>query len=226
MASDITLYWASGSVPSWRAMICLEEKGLSGYNSKFLSFQKGEHKSEEVLKINPRGQVPTFKHGDAVVNESLGVCLYLENTFKNQGIKLLPDDPVQQALVLQRTIEVDNIRDKAIGGIFHYSLRTKPEDRDEAYLKGAKKALAEELKTWEGYLAQHGDSYIAGKDFTLADTSLFPMLAFVVRNQLPLKERFPCLASYYERLKERPSVKTSWPPHWQTTPAPDLMKDA
>ena len=60
MASDITLYWASGSVPSWRAMICLEEKGLSGYNSKFLSFQKGEHKSEEVLKINPRGQVDLF----------------------------------------------------------------------------------------------------------------------------------------------------------------------
>ncbi|CAH1269744.1 Hypp4241 [Branchiostoma lanceolatum] len=78
---------------------------------------------------------------------------------------------------------------------------------------------------WEGYLAQHDGPFIAGKDFTLADASLFPMIAFVVRNQLPLKERFPRLASYYERLKERPSVKTSWPPHWLTTPEPDLMKD-
>ncbi|XP_035665585.1 glutathione S-transferase A-like [Branchiostoma floridae] len=153
----------------------LSKKGLSGYNSKFLSFQKREHKTEEVLKINPRGQVPTFKHGDAVVNESLGVCLYLEVSKDVRCVKCCENT---------NCLTISPVR------------------------------------------LQHGDSYIAGKDFTLADTSLFPMLAFVVRNQLPLKERFPCLASYYERLKERPSVKTSWPPHWQTTPAPDLMKDA
>ncbi|CAH1269745.1 GSTZ1 [Branchiostoma lanceolatum] len=135
MASDMTLYWGSGSAPSWRAMICLEEKGLSGYNSRLLSFGNKEHKSDEVLKLNPRGQVPTFKHGDVVVNESLAISLYLENTFKNQGTKLLPDDPAQLALVLWRTMEVDNIRDKAIGGIFIYTIRTKPEDRDEARFK-------------------------------------------------------------------------------------------
>lgn len=38
-------------------MIALEEKGLVGYNQKLLSFDKKEHKSEEVLRINPRGQV-------------------------------------------------------------------------------------------------------------------------------------------------------------------------
>ena len=38
-------------------MIALEEKGFSGYNQKLLSFDKMEHKSEEVLALNPRGQV-------------------------------------------------------------------------------------------------------------------------------------------------------------------------
>ena len=57
MASNIFLYWGSGSPPCWRVMMCLEEKGLLGYRSKFCSFEKKEHKSEEVLKINPRGQV-------------------------------------------------------------------------------------------------------------------------------------------------------------------------
>ncbi len=37
--------------------MALEEKGLQGYISKLISFDKKEHKSEEVLKINPRGQV-------------------------------------------------------------------------------------------------------------------------------------------------------------------------
>ena len=38
-------------------MIALEEKKLQGYRHKLLSFEKGEHKSQEVLEINPRGQV-------------------------------------------------------------------------------------------------------------------------------------------------------------------------
>lgn len=38
-------------------MIALEEKKLQGYKHKLLSFERGEHKSQEVLEINPRGQV-------------------------------------------------------------------------------------------------------------------------------------------------------------------------
>lgn len=51
------LYWGSGSPPCWRVQIALEEKNLQGYQHKLLSFDKGEHKCEEVMKLNPRGQV-------------------------------------------------------------------------------------------------------------------------------------------------------------------------
>lgn len=57
MAQDMTLLWGSGSPPCWRVMIALEEKNLQGYNQKLLSFEKMEHKSQEVIDINPRGQV-------------------------------------------------------------------------------------------------------------------------------------------------------------------------
>lgn len=56
MAQDMTLLWGAGS-RCWRIMIALEEKGLAGYNQKLLSFDKMEHKSQEVLSLNPRGQV-------------------------------------------------------------------------------------------------------------------------------------------------------------------------
>ena len=61
MASEMFLYWASGSPMCWRVMLVLEEKGLSDYSSKLLSFAKEEEKSEEVLKWNPRGQVYTAR---------------------------------------------------------------------------------------------------------------------------------------------------------------------
>ena len=38
-------------------MLVLEEKGLQGYGNKLVSFSKKEHKGEDVLKLNPRGQV-------------------------------------------------------------------------------------------------------------------------------------------------------------------------
>lgn len=57
MAQDMTLLWGSGSPPCWRVMIALEEKEVKGYNQKLLSFEKMEHKSKEVMEMNPRGQV-------------------------------------------------------------------------------------------------------------------------------------------------------------------------
>ena len=60
MSQRICLYWASGSTPCWRVQLALEEKNIP-YESKFLSFDKKEHKSEEIMKLNPRGQVDKFK---------------------------------------------------------------------------------------------------------------------------------------------------------------------
>lgn len=39
------------------------------------------HKTPEVLKLNPRGQVPVFKDGDLVVSESLAAIQYLEEAY-------------------------------------------------------------------------------------------------------------------------------------------------
>lgn len=39
-------------------------------------------------------------------------------------------------------------------------------------------------------------------------------------------ERYPNLAAYYNCLKERPSIKATWPPHWLENPqGQDLAKD-
>ncbi|XP_066290750.1 glutathione S-transferase A-like [Branchiostoma lanceolatum] len=228
MASDVTLYWPLryGSGPCWRALICLEEKGLFGYKSKLLSFEKNEHKSDEYLKINPRGQVPTLKHGNVIINESLAICLYLENAFKGQGTKFLPDDPAQHALVLQRAVESQNIRENCTFGLVYYYYRTKPEDRKEAEDDERKKAFHEELQIWEGYLAKlGGGSYITGKDFSLADACVFPFVYYLVRMGLNLRSRYPHLADYHDLMKDRPSVKAGWPPKWRDTPNLKMLND-
>lgn len=215
---EMFLYWGSGSSPCWKAMITLEEKGLSGYGQKLISFSAKEHKSDEIMKLNPRGQVPTFSHGDVVLNESNGICHYLESQFKNQGTRLIPDEPTKQANILQRMYETENIYDKAVRKIMYYVWQNK-DKIDENSLNERRKDLANEMKIWENFLTT---PFIVGDQFTMADIFFFPYLATLVRGSFSLEER-PNLRRYYEELSKRPSIVASWPPHFKETPPTQLF---
>ncbi|XP_068432528.1 glutathione S-transferase A-like [Clinocottus analis] len=225
MAQDMTLLWGSGSSPCWRVMIALEEKTLQGYNQKLLSFEKMEHKSQEVLDMNARGQLPSFKHGDIAVNESYAVCFYLESQFKSKGNKLIPDSPAEQALMYQRMFEGLSFYEK-LNAVIYYDWFVPEEERHDSALKRNKEALATELKLWEDYLHKLGSgSHLAGESFSLADVTVFPTVATLFRFGLPA-ECYPKLEEYYALLKERPSIKASWPPHWLENPkGQDTLKD-
>ena len=73
----LTLYWGSGSPFSWRVLLALEHKRLP-YESQLLHFDKQEHQSPQMLKMNPRGRVPVLKDGDYVVFESVAILYYLD----------------------------------------------------------------------------------------------------------------------------------------------------
>ncbi|OWF40142.1 Glutathione S-transferase A [Mizuhopecten yessoensis] len=102
---DMQLFWGSGSGPCWRAMIALEEKGFGDIEKTHINFSEKGHKGPDVMALNPRGQIPTFKDGDIVVNESMAICLYLEQAYPNNGNKLLPTETKDYAKVLQMAIE-------------------------------------------------------------------------------------------------------------------------
>ncbi|XP_042196204.1 glutathione S-transferase rho [Callorhinchus milii] len=225
MADSMVVFWGSGSPPCWRVMIALEEKLLSGYQRRLLSFEKQQHKSKEVLAINPRGQLPTFRHGDVVLNESYGVCIYLENQFKSQGAELIPSCPTEQAGVLQRMFEVQTLQEK-MGIVIYYKWRVPENEQHDTAVERNKKALSVELKLWEGYMEKASpEPYIMGKNFTMADVMLFPQLAYGVRFALS-QEKYPKLLEYYHRLEKRPSIQASWPPHWkESAPTSDILKD-
>ncbi|KAL6100045.1 uncharacterized protein ACO6RY_01735 [Pungitius sinensis] len=218
MAENMTLLWGSGSAPCWRVMIALEEKKLQGYNQKLLSFDKMEHKSQQVLDMNARGQLPSFKHGDVIVNESYAACFYLESQFKSQGSLLIPEGPAEQALMYQRLFEGVTFYEK-LTAVIYYDWFVPEEERHDSALKRNKEALATELKLWEGYLQKLGP-HLAGPSFSLADVAIFPTVATLFRYGLSA-EKYPKLGGYHALLKERPSVKASWPPHWLEEPNGD-----
>ncbi|KAK5855328.1 hypothetical protein PBY51_005435 [Eleginops maclovinus] len=224
MAKEMTLLWGSGSPPCWRVMIVLEEKNLKGYNQKLLSFEKGEHKSAQVMEMNPRGQLPAFKHKDRVLNESYAACIYLESQFQSQGNKLIPECPAEQAMMYQRMFEANTLSQK-MADVIYYTWKVPEAERHDSAVKRNKEALAAELKLWEGYMQKASGPFVAGKTFSLADVMVFPAIAYLYRFGF-CEERYPKLAAYHNSLKDRPSIKTSWPPTWLENPqTQDILKD-
>ncbi|XP_078573231.1 glutathione S-transferase A-like [Branchiostoma floridae x Branchiostoma japonicum] len=213
MASEVSLYWASGSVPSMAVLIALEEKGIA-YNSKEVSF--ADLKSEEILKLNPRGQVPILSHGELLITESLAICLYVEKAFESTS--LIPNDVIQQAAVLQRMLQAQTI------GVGPTSICcVREEEGSENAGAADNQKLAKEMDNWEAYLTQ--GSYITGGDFTMADVVFFPVLAYLVWEGANLDGKYPKLATYYNMVRERSSVKTSWPAYWSKTSPSGIFKN-
>ncbi|GMH40937.1 hypothetical protein BSKO_08841 [Bryopsis sp. KO-2023] len=211
--ADRVLYWASGSPPCWKVMIVLEEKNLP-YESKMLYFSEGDHKKPEVVAINPRGQFPAFKDGDAIVNESSGIIQYLDAVYPEPA--LMPADKAAKAKAFQRIHETSILASK-MHVCFVAKMRTKDE---EAFAKGVAD-LKEEIPTWEAYLAD--SEYLAGSEMSLADVCLATTLLFIQRQKATFDE-YPKLKAYIKRLGDRPSFQKSWPPHWKDSEGPGFLE--
>ena len=95
---------SKGALPNARnGSICLNREICPGCilpNWWLWARHSGEHKSDEVLALNPRGQVPTFKDGDIIINESMAILQYIEETYPEPP--LLPSDKADRAQAYQR----------------------------------------------------------------------------------------------------------------------------
>lgn len=216
---DRVLFWGSGSAPCWKVMIVLEEKGLE-YASRLMEFSKGEHKSPEVLALNPRGQLPTFKDGDIVVNESLAAIVYLDEAYPQPAVS--PQDVAARAKMWQRLAEALVLQDKLSLVVRMKMTGQVKTAEDEQVFAGRVQDAKKELATWEAYLG--GSPFAGGDSFSLADAMLAPALLSLQRYGATLRE-LPSVKAYAERMAARPSIQKTWPPHWKTSPAQTWLAD-
>jgi len=213
------VYGFSGSPFVWRVLIALDEKGIP-HERTWMARASGEHQSPEMLARNPRGKFPVMMWGDLALYESLAILQFLEAVKPEP--RLLSAEQGALGRVLVRAHEADNYAAPAMLAVIDPRLPLQsPLPLDEQGL-ACNRALHAELDRWEGHLKQGSSGLQAGGALTLADVSLFPIVAFCVRCELRLSPRWPALARWYEGLAARPSVQSSWPPHWKQGKGRDL----
>jgi len=219
MSSEITLYMPESSSirviecspPSWMVQLALEEKELT-YQVRLLSFAAGEHRSPEMLARNPRGTVPVLTDGPIAVYETFAIFEYLEHAYPD--VPLLPGTNALRGLALTRLHESAHLKSAGME-LFSYLMKTRGLDLDPGEVDRRAGIFHDELFYWEYY---YGVShYAAGTALSYADISVFTYVATAVHLGLPLDERYPNLKRFYERMKGRIAVVTTWPP-WKSAP--------
>jgi len=217
----ITLYWGSGSPFSWRVMLALQHKNLP-YESQLLHFDKQEHQSPHMLKLNPRGRVPVLKDGDYVVFESVAILYYLD--LKYPAPPIFGVTPEEAGVIMRVICEFQSYAEPALQKIVQAIFSDRVAADIDA-LTDAMHAVAREARTIEGRLSK--EQWIVGASYTALDMVIFPWIQLLRRalnkpaaaelgaRFLPMERNYPALARWIERIESLPGYENTYPPHWR-----------
>ena len=219
----LTLYWGSGSPFSWRVLLALEHKRLP-YESQLLQFDKQEHQSPQMLKLNPRGRVPVLKDGDYVVFESVAVLYYLDIKYPQPPI--FGESPEEAGVIMRVICEFQDYAEPSLSKITSAIFAGQVADRIDE-LTDAMHVVAREARTIEGRLSK--EQWIVGANYSAPDMVIFPWIQLLRRaldrdaaaelgaRFLPMERNYPALARWIGRIEALPGYRRTYPPHWRDT---------
>ena len=220
----LTLYWASGSPFSWRVLLALEHKRLP-FESQLLHFDKQEPQSPQMLKMNPRGQVPVLKDGDYVVFESVAILYYLE--MKYPQIPIFGTSPEEAGVIMRVICEFQAYAEPSVQKIIRGVFTDRVADDVDA-LTDAMHVVGREARTIEGRLSR--EQWIVGAHYSALDMVIFPWIQLLRRaldkpaakelgaRFLPMETNYPALARWIHRIEALPGYERTYPPHWKALP--------
>jgi glutathione S-transferase len=187
--------------------IFMAEKGLS-IPIEAVDIVGGENRQAAHMKRNPMGQMPALELDNGeYLSEVTAICEYLED--KNPKPALIGETAEQKAECRMWTRRIDlNICEPLVGGyrssegldFFKSRIITAPE-----MASGFKKIAADRVKWLNDQI--ESKQFICGSRFSLADILLFCFIDFGNKFGQPLDPANASIASWFSRVKSRPTSK-------------------
>lgn len=187
------LYGYFRSSASYRVRIALNLKGIP-HEKAFVHLNRdgGQQFKSDYLKLNPLKLVPTLIDGDEVINQSLAIIEYLDET--HPPIAFLPKDAADRAyvraLALAVACDIHPLNNLRVLNYLNKTLGVTDADRTAWY----RHWVSEGLSAIEAMLAasHRPGRYCFGDSPGLADICLVPQIANA--------RRFDCDLSAYPRV--------------------------
>ncbi|EDV36040.1 uncharacterized protein Dana_GF12160 [Drosophila ananassae] len=197
--SGIVLYGADLS-PCVRTVKLVLKALDVDYEFKEVNMQKGEHLSEEYLKMNPQHTVPVLDDNGTYIWDSHAIATYLVDKY-GKSDELYPKDLAKRAAINQRLFFDASVIYASIASV------TAP-----FWISGSTVVAQEKLDTihrglkmLETFLAN--SKYLAGDSVTLADLSTGPTVSCLPVAVDIDPSVYPKTAAWLERLNQIPYFK-------------------
>lgn len=198
----MTLYFCPGAC-SLASHIGLEETAAP-YELKPVILAKGEQRTENYLKINPRGKVPALSIDGKILIENTAILTYLARRFPEK--KLLPADPAEEARCIATMCWFSSV--------VHPSYQRSHRPERFADGEAAQAAVRENGKKSFWANCQEIDSmiqpneWVMGREFTAVDGYALVFYGWGTRSGFPMKD-LSAYTKWQERMMERPTVRKS-----------------
>ncbi|HJM61638.1 MAG TPA: glutathione S-transferase family protein [Alphaproteobacteria bacterium] len=195
--------WGAGSTRSMRVVWTLLEFGLP-FTHHAIGSRTGETLTDAYKALNPKQKIPTFRHGDLVLSESVAIAQYISEAFPVPAGFLVPDDAAGRAKLNEwcsfAAMELDA-----------HSLYLVRRHQHLSHIYGeAPVAVASALEYCEKQLSAMAPRiavaapYVLGAGLSVADVVLMTCVDWAIL--YGAKVPGPYLA-YRERVAERPAFR-------------------
>ena len=206
MSKKIIIYGAITSPYVNRLVLGCKRKKID-YD---ISMPKDGLKSEEFLKINPLGKIPTVKDGKKVIFESGVILEYLDSKYPSK--RLIPQSINGATEVRLLSAMWENYVVSMLIRLFVQAINPNP---DKKIISDTIDKLNSGLDAIEVHI--YPKPFSAGKTFTLADCYAVSAITFLERVETMLK-----LTSF---LKERKKITALWKKLKKEKIVKEVLKD-
>ena len=193
------LYSGPLSMFGAKAQIAVLEKGLA-FELVMVPFDRDDRylpRHPEVLRINPKQQVPVLVDGAVEIFDSTQIFEYLEDLQPQPA--LWPEDVAARAQARLLEHQSDEVFFPQVVKLFGLQ-----DAMDSAPAQAACAACAAHCERMEARLAQA--DYLAGR-YSFADIAFYMAQLFAERKGAPITAATPRLRAWRERVGARPAVR-------------------
>lgn len=198
----LKLYFSPGAC-SLASHIGLEESGAP-YELEPVMLAKGQQRTAEYLKINPRGKVPTLGIDGKPLVENTAILTYIARRFPEK--KLLPADDAEAARCIATMCWFSSIVHPS------YQRTRRPERfaadaaAHDSIKENGKKSYWENCQEIDSMIQGH--DWVMGNQYTVVDPYALVFYGWGVNGGFPMQD-LKAYTAWRERMMQRPAVKKS-----------------
>jgi len=198
----VKLYSGPLSMFGAKAEIALREKGLP-FELEMVAFSQADGYSPrhpEVLRVNPKRQVPVLIDGASEIFDSTQIFEYLEHRYPQPP--LWPASPAARARARQLELASDEVFFPHV--IRLMGMRAKPDPVERPEWIQARAGIEAYYQTMETLLVDR--EWLAG-DYSYADIAFYMAQFFAARHTVPMLDGTPKLLAWRQRMASRIAVQ-------------------